>query len=69
MPLEIPADPDVIALAVLELPLRPVSHFYIAQVAYAKPMIGGYLARQVDNPLIDQNPALKTRYEDAFELD
>jgi hypothetical protein len=46
--------------AVLELPLRPVSHFYIAQVAYAKPMIGGYLARQVDNPLIDQNPALKT---------
>ncbi len=45
---------------VLELPLRPVSHFYIAQVAYAKPMIGGYLARQVDNPLIDQNPALKT---------
>jgi hypothetical protein len=46
--------------AVLELPLRPASHFYIAQVAYAKPMIGGYLARQVDNPLIDRNPALKT---------
>lgn len=46
--------------AVLELPLRPVSHFYIAQVAYSKPMIGGYLARQVDNPLIDHTPALKT---------
>jgi len=46
--------------AVLELPLRPASHFYIAQVAYSKPMIGGYLARQVDNPLIEQNPALKT---------
>ena len=46
--------------AVLELPLRPASHFYIAQVAYSKPMIGGYLARQVDNPLVDQNPALKT---------
>jgi hypothetical protein len=46
--------------AVLELPLRPAAHFYIAQVAYSKPMIGGYLARQVDNPLIEQNPALKT---------
>lgn len=46
--------------AVLELPWRPASHFYIAQVAYNKPMIGGYLARQVDNPLVDQNPALKT---------
>lgn len=45
---------------VLELPYRPASHFYIAQVAYNKPMIGGYLARQVDNPLVDQNPALKT---------
>jgi hypothetical protein len=46
--------------AVLELPLRPASHFYIAQVAYSKPMVGGYLARQADNPLVDQNPALKT---------
>lgn len=46
--------------AVLELPLRPASHFYIAQTAYNKPMVGGYLARQIDNSLIDQNPALKT---------
>jgi hypothetical protein len=45
---------------VLELPVRPAAHFYIAQVAYNKPMIGGYLARQIDNPLVDQNPALKT---------
>ncbi len=46
--------------AVLELPLRQISHYYIAQPAYDKPMIGGYLARQVENPLIEQNPALKT---------
>ncbi len=52
-------DPDA-TKAVLELPLRPASHFYIAQVAYQKPMIGGYLARQVANPLVDEVPALKT---------
>ena len=52
-------DPDA-TQAVLELPLRPASHFYIAQVAYQKPMIGGYLARQVDNPLIEGTPALKS---------
>ena len=46
--------------AVLELPLRQASHFYIAQVAYQKPMIGGYLARPVENPLIAQVPALET---------
>ncbi len=46
--------------AVLELPLRPAAHFYIAQVAHQKPLIGGYLARQIDNPLVEQVPALKT---------
>jgi hypothetical protein len=46
--------------AVLELPYRPTSHFYIAQVAYQKPLVDGYLARQIDNPLVEQVPALKT---------
>jgi hypothetical protein len=45
---------------VLELPYRPTSHFYIAQVAYQKPLVDGYLARQIDNPLVEQVPALKT---------
>jgi hypothetical protein len=52
-------DPDA-THAVLELPLRPVSHYYIAQTYYNKPMVGGYLARPVENPLIDANPALQT---------
>ncbi|HEX2913650.1 MAG TPA: hypothetical protein VH186_22795 [Chloroflexia bacterium] len=53
---------------VLELPLKPTAHYYIAQPSYDKPMIGGYLARQIDNPLVNEIPALKTLALDSGVL-
>ena len=53
------ADPDP-THAVLELPNNQATHFYIAQLAYNKPMVGGHLSRPVENPIVAQVPALAT---------
>jgi hypothetical protein len=53
---QIAAEPGRFAL--LELPLRPVGDYMAYQTIHGKPIIGGFLARQPPDPILEQTPAL-----------